>query len=299
MTLILSISEASGKGASKDKSADNTKNVIVCIDKSVKRLDFCFSMRRFLSHRQLSHLISTHPDRQYYLIRQQSRPPNKSSLMHRVDDLVELKLDDASVKIHLHGATVTSWQKAGKELLFLSSKALLDGSKPIRGGIPLVFPQFGTGPIMAGQHGFARTRRWNCINQSGSKATFALNNSEETLQAWPHEFELNYTVELKPDSLVCEFVVKNCSNQALQFTSLLHTYFNIGDISSVRIEGLSRLTFKDKLHNYEAFKEERSVIDSINGEVDRNYINVPGPVKLQSENSNLQITSNFSDLGTP
>lgn len=45
-----------------------------------------------------------------------------------------------SVTIHLYGATVTSWKTANGEQLFLSQKAHLDGSKPIRGGIPLVFP---------------------------------------------------------------------------------------------------------------------------------------------------------------
>ena len=45
------------------------------------------------------------------------------------------------VDILLYGATVISWKSAnGKENLFLSSKAHLDGSKPVRGGIPLVFP---------------------------------------------------------------------------------------------------------------------------------------------------------------
>lgn len=45
------------------------------------------------------------------------------------------------VEVLLHGATVISWKSAnGKENLFLSSKAHLDGSKPVRGGIPLVFP---------------------------------------------------------------------------------------------------------------------------------------------------------------
>lgn len=45
------------------------------------------------------------------------------------------------VEILLYGATVISWKSAnGKENLFLSSKAHLDGSKPVRGGIPLVFP---------------------------------------------------------------------------------------------------------------------------------------------------------------
>ena len=45
------------------------------------------------------------------------------------------------VEILLYGATVISWKSAnGKENLFLSEKAHLDGSKPVRGGIPLVFP---------------------------------------------------------------------------------------------------------------------------------------------------------------
>ena len=58
------------------------------------------------------------------------------------DDRVEASLASGeSVIVHLFGATVTSWKLAnGEEQLFLSEKAHLDGSKPIRGGIPLVFP---------------------------------------------------------------------------------------------------------------------------------------------------------------
>ena len=45
------------------------------------------------------------------------------------------------IEVFLHGATVVSWKMGnGKENLFVSSKAVLDGSKPVRGGIPLVFP---------------------------------------------------------------------------------------------------------------------------------------------------------------
>lgn len=46
-----------------------------------------------------------------------------------------------SVEVLLHGATVLSWKDAaGNEKLWLSESAVLDGSKPVRGGIPLVFP---------------------------------------------------------------------------------------------------------------------------------------------------------------
>lgn len=45
------------------------------------------------------------------------------------------------VEVLLFGATVISWKSAnGTENLFLSDKAHLDGSKPARGGIPVVFP---------------------------------------------------------------------------------------------------------------------------------------------------------------
>lgn len=46
-----------------------------------------------------------------------------------------------SLEVLLYGATIISWKNAkGRENLFLSSKAHLDGSKAVRGGIPLVFP---------------------------------------------------------------------------------------------------------------------------------------------------------------
>lgn len=47
-----------------------------------------------------------------------------------------------SVEVLLYGATVTSWKSNGgkTENLWLSEKATLDGSKAVRGGIPVVFP---------------------------------------------------------------------------------------------------------------------------------------------------------------
>lgn len=57
------------------------------------------------------------------------------------DSTVEASLPSGeSVTVQLYGATVTSWKANGQEQLFVSKKAHLDGSKPIRGGIPLVFP---------------------------------------------------------------------------------------------------------------------------------------------------------------
>jgi hypothetical protein len=46
-----------------------------------------------------------------------------------------------SVEVLLFGATVISWKSAnGKENMFVSDKSALDGSRAVRGGIPVVFP---------------------------------------------------------------------------------------------------------------------------------------------------------------
>lgn len=45
-----------------------------------------------------------------------------------------------SVEVLLFGATVTSWKSNGKENLWVSTAAKMDGSKPVRGGVPVVFP---------------------------------------------------------------------------------------------------------------------------------------------------------------
>ena len=46
-----------------------------------------------------------------------------------------------STEVLLYGATIISWKDSkGEEKLWLSEKAKLDGTKAVRGGVPLVFP---------------------------------------------------------------------------------------------------------------------------------------------------------------
>lgn len=55
----------------------------------------------------------------------------------------------ARVVVDRFGATVVSWVlPSGKQVLYLSSLADRTGSKPIRGGIPVVFPQFSDGFLL-------------------------------------------------------------------------------------------------------------------------------------------------------
>ena len=64
-----------------------------------------------------------------------------------------------SVKAYPFGACITSYVKGGKEMLAMRADNKMDGSKPISGGIPHCFPQFGPGAMQ--QHGFARNCVWD------------------------------------------------------------------------------------------------------------------------------------------
>ncbi|MGL4776672.1 MAG: D-hexose-6-phosphate mutarotase, partial [Aeromonas veronii] len=73
--------------------------------------------------------------------------------------------DYAKAEISLFGAHVLSYQRHGEPAsIWLSDKAVLDGSKPVRGGIPICWPWFGPAPARVGSgkpsHGFARTTLW-------------------------------------------------------------------------------------------------------------------------------------------
>lgn len=66
------------------------------------------------------------------------------------DGLPLLTIDNehARAEISLFGAHVLRYQRHGEPAsLWLSDKAILDGSKPIRGGIPLCWPWFGPSPL--------------------------------------------------------------------------------------------------------------------------------------------------------
>ena len=59
--------------------------------------------------------------------------------------------DGALAEVYLHGAHVTSWRPAGtrEERLFLSERSEFRGGAAIRGGIPVIFPQFAAeGPLL-------------------------------------------------------------------------------------------------------------------------------------------------------
>lgn len=97
----------------------------------------------------------------------------------------------SSVEVSLFGAQITSFKQAsGDEVLYVRPDAVYDRSKPIAGGIPICFPQFGPGAIQ--QHGFARNVDWAVSDSSADpqpddrdpEVQLLLRETPETLKIW-------------------------------------------------------------------------------------------------------------------
>ncbi|XP_050401052.2 uncharacterized protein LOC126817922 [Patella vulgata] len=169
-------------------------------------------------------------------------------------DVVHLDRGDGNTAlVHLHGATLLSWKVNGEEILFVSEKSVFDGKKAIRGGIPIVFPNFG--PWKLGpQHGFGRIKRWSlAIPPTKDKhgtviAAISLEDDEETRRMWNYKFRLVYTLELQATSFTMNLSIHNTDTKAFDFTTLLHSYIRTPDILNTSVTGLSGLTYIDKVN---------------------------------------------------
>lgn len=198
------------------------------------------------------------------------------------------------------GGQLLSWIAAdGRERLFLSERAAFDGSVPIRGGVPVCFPQFaGAGPLP--KHGLLRTRAWQVSAQrcgdDYAMVTLAVGDDAESRALWPHAFGVDLTVMLEADRLDIELGVDNPGEAPFAFTGALHTYLRVVQVEDVAVEGVYGFDYVDKVTGAGPKKETGTKI-LIEDETDRIYRNVSRPLLLQAGNLSLGIQSDgFPDV---
>ncbi|MFY9723392.1 MAG: D-hexose-6-phosphate mutarotase [Azonexus sp.] len=198
------------------------------------------------------------------------------------------------------GGQVLSWLTPdGREHLFLSERAVFDGSAPIRGGIPICFPQFG-GLGDLPKHGFARTREWSVAAQrcgdDYALATLELVDDENTRALWPHAFRAEISVMLEVDRIDVEFCVENTGPAPFEFTGALHSYLRVTQVEDVALEGLHGHDYLDAARDNRVVRETGTEI-IVEGEVDRVYFDVRRPQLLNAGNLSLGIQSQgFPDV---
>jgi len=195
-----------------------------------------------------------------------------------------------SAVVYPFGACVTSYVKGGTDYLCVRPDAKLDGSKPISGGIPHCFPQFGPGAIQ--QHGFARNLDWEVVEQSDDKIVMSLSENDYTMEMWPHAFNCKYTVSLGADSLDTEFCVTNTGDKPFDFTAALHTYWSVSGIKNIKITSpaFKGATYLDKMQSPPADVKSDKESIVISEEVDQVYAGVSGDVLLEDSKRKRPLT---------
>jgi D-hexose-6-phosphate mutarotase len=178
---------------------------------------------------------------------------------------LRIETETAEAEIYLHGAHVTAYQrKYGTPLLFMSAASDFEADKPIRGGVPVIYPWFG-GREGHPAHGTARITDWNLTETSllpdGSVRLCFQLPSEETA-------DVRFIVTVG-STLTMEFSVTNNGTTDITLENCLHTYFHISDIHQIEVAGLKGGRFLDTLTDTEHIEQEETI--RFTAETDRVY----------------------------
>lgn len=207
--------------------------------------------------------------------------------------------DGAEATVLLHGAQLVSWIPAGdQERLYLSPTAAAGPGQAVRGGIPVIFPQFSQrGPLP--RHGFVRDRAWHWVEgavRSGAAiGVLRLTDDDATRAIWPHRFEAELSFSLAGLELDVELAIGNTGDTPFDVTAALHTYLRVDDVRRARLGGLYGVRYVDTLTG----TEQRQEMDpfSFVGEIDRIYFEAQAPLTLATAMGRMTITrEGFDDV---
>jgi len=188
----------------------------------------------------------------------------------------------SSAEVYLQGAHLTTFKKHGQTpLTFMSQCSRFAEGQPIRGGIPVILPWFGMREGM-GNHGFARVRTWELKEfapaPDGSVSVrFRLPDCPEASSYPP--FTADYVITVS-DSLMLQLIVANqAAEDSLTFENCFHTYFEVGDVTSISIRGLKGASYLDKVANF-AHRTQTEESLRVSSEVDRIYLDTTAAIEI-------------------
>lgn len=202
--------------------------------------------------------------------------------------------DGAEATVLLHGAHVVSWIPAqDQERLYLSPTTQAGPGQAVRGGVPVVFPQFNQrGPLP--KHGFARSRAWQwsegVVRGGAAIGVLRLVSDDSTRALWPHDFEAELTVVVSGLELDIELTVVNTGDTAFSFTTALHTYLRVDDVLKARLHGVYGLQYEDWVRDGSLATQELDPIGFVD-EIDRVYRGVHEPLQLATAFGRMQISA--------
>jgi len=207
--------------------------------------------------------------------------------------------DGARATILLHGGHLVSWIPAGgEEQLYVSPTSLYGEGQAVRGGVPVIFPQFSSRGTLP-RHGLLRTRGWQFVEMPTqgrhAQAVLRFVADDATRTLWPHEFEAEITVSITGQQLDIEFAVTNAGDTPFEFSVALHSYLRTNDVLKAQLEGLQGAKFEDNTTGQ--WQQQWGDVTQVVGEIDRLYHDVGGPLTLRELGRKLLIThAGFTDV---
>ena len=197
--------------------------------------------------------------------------------------MIELQSSDGGrVTVYAQGAHITSWRNAhGEERLYMSPNAIFEAGKPLRGGVPLIWPQFNDmGKEVI--HGVARRRVWGINKAEDGCGVFSLQITEQDKEISGFTVLLAFEVRFSSSELKMTLTVTNQGTAPTpQFRHAFHTYFAVPSVRT-DISGLDSSRFANNLKNRQVF--DSSPRNKITEETDLIFFNVDQPVTLQWNN---------------
>ena len=197
---------------------------------------------------------------------------------------VQVSSPAAAGELYLHGAHVTSWTPAGQpDVLFLSARSRWEPGRGIRGGIPVCFPWFANraGHPESPAHGLVRTTSWTLESlaqtDAGVAVSLSIQSDAQMRALWPFDFRLVLRATFGA-KLQVALTATNTGDAPLAFEEALHTYYAIGDATTVRISGLDEVRYRDKVDGGREHIQDGDI--ALAGETDRVYMDTTSGVDI-------------------
>ncbi len=180
--------------------------------------------------------------------------------------MVQMRIvtEASEATIYLQGAHLTRWTPhRQRPVLYLSPKTALAPGKPIRGGIPVLFPWFGprwnaaefdaAHGTQSPMHGFARTAVWTVqrvhLSPDGQVQTTLSLSPSDLSRSLGYD---NFTAAMEfrtGRALHAALTVTNHGAVPMEFEEGLHSYFAIDSVPAASLDGLRGSTYIDKRDN--------------------------------------------------
>jgi galactose mutarotase-like enzyme len=150
------------------------------------------------------------------------------------------------------GGMATRMRVGAREVFYLDEATLLDETKNVRGGNPVLFPSPGklegdrwaragkSGSLK--QHGFARNLAWTVDSKSDAEATLSLAATPATREGYPWSFRATLRYAVREGILRVEQTVTNTGDGPMPFGFGFHPYFAVAQADKAKTAIPTRAT---------------------------------------------------------